>query len=213
MPLKIFEEVGKDNILLSPFCHNLRLAISHMKLEAEFVGVTPKEMGNYQFKALPILKDDKRRIHTAFEIAKYLERNFPISPTIFGGEAGTYLAKFVNSYIEDGLYNYLLGFLKDDILNKLEEADREIFLSRILLINKSKKDNLLEFTRRLNPIRTTLKKQDFLFGERPGYVDFMVYGLFIWANSMTDLTLLNGRDSLNNWLLRVKKTIDQKMVA
>jgi glutathione S-transferase len=205
MSLLIFEEVGENNLIISPSCYTIRLALNHMGLTAEFFGVKPSQLKDFNFKFLPVLKDDKRIIQSGFEVAKYLERNYPLSPTIFGGEAGTYLAKFVDSYVEDGLYTHLLCFLTEDIVKNLSKEDQKIFLSRVVLGNKSKKENLFEFNKKLNPIRLTLKKQEFLFGERPGYVDFLIYGLFSWGETLNGLTLLNRRDALNIWKNKMGK--------
>jgi len=201
--LLVYEEVGKNQKLLSPSCHSVRMALNHLGIKAEFIGLTPGESRDLdiKFKAYPILKDGKRIIQSGFEVAQYLERNFPSAPTLFGGEVGTSLAGFVNSYINENLYPNLLGFLIDDILRSLEEKDQELFLnnSKIILGNKTKSQYLLEFNKRLNPLRLTLKKQDFLCGERPAYADYMFYGLFVWAESLSGLTILHPRDSLHVW--------------
>ena len=204
MALLIYEEVGKNHKLLSPSCHSIRMALDHMGIKAKLIGLTPAESKdlNIKFKSYPILKDGKRIIQSGFEVAKYLERNFPSAPTLFGGQAGTCLSGFINAYVNENLYPNLLGFLTEDILKSLEEKDQEIFLknSKIILGNKTKAQYLLEFNKKLGPLRLTLKKQEFLCGERPAYADYMIYGLFAWAESLTDLALLNPRDSLNGWL-------------
>lgn len=177
------------------------MALAHMGIKAELIGLTPSEIKNVniKFKSFPVLKDGKRIIQSGFEVAHYLERNFPSTPTLFGGEVATSLAEFINSYVKDNLYPHLFCFLADDLMKHLEKSDQEIFLSKVVLSNKTKQENLLQFNKKLNPLRLTLKKQEFLCGERPAYADYMVYGLFVWAESLTNIPLLNSRDSLNSW--------------
>lgn len=199
MPLIVYDMVGKNNKLLAPSSHSLRMALLHMGLRAVFKGVTPSESNTLKFKSPTILKDGKRVIQSGFEAAKYLERNFPFSPTLFGGETATHLANLVECYVKDALYGPMLCFLSEELAKHLDEKEREIFLSGVILGNKNKKEYLLEINKRLNPIRLTLKKQDYLCGERPGYADYIILGLFVWAESFSGLSLLNQRDSLNNW--------------
>jgi len=184
-----------------------------MGIKAELIGVTPSEIKNIniKFKSFPVLKDGKRIIQSGFEVAHYLERNFPSTPTLFGGEVATSLAEFINSYVKDNLYPYLLCFLADDLKKHLEECDREIILSKVVLGNKTKQQNLLLFNKKLNPLRLTLKKQEFLCGERPAYADYMIYGLFVWADSITNIPLLNSRDSLNSWKNRMFDLLNNKV--
>ena len=201
MPLIIYEEVGKNLKLLSPSSHCIRMALDHLGINAEFIGLTPGQLKNLnpKFKYAPILKDDRRIIQSEFKVASYLERNFPSAPTLFVGEERTQMAELLNSYVLDNLYSPLLCFLFDDLMYNLEERDRILFLSKKVFRKKSKKENLLEFNKKLNPLRSTLKKQEFLFGEIPGYVDYMVYALFVWAETLTDFPLLSPKDPLIYW--------------
>ena len=58
------------------------------------------------------------------------------------------------------------------------------------------------FRARLNPLRTTVKASPFVGGERPMYADYLVFGAFQWARSISPFRLLAGDDPIAAWFGR-----------
>ena len=86
------------------------------------------------------------------------------------------------------------GPLSFSIIGK---ALKEIVLHR--------KERLPHFQKLLTPLRTTLKKQEFIAGETPGFSDYIVFGAFQWARCISDFSLLKADDSICLWR---KKMLD-----
>ena len=51
----------------------------------------------------------------------------------------------------------------------------------------------------LAPLRATLQRQPFLGGEAPLYADYVVFGAFMWAASVSPLQLLEDGDAVAAW--------------
>ena len=94
-----------------------------------------------------------------------------------------------------------------DIYKNLAQKDQYYFRgSREKLFGKTLEEivinhdeRLPRFQKLLNPLRTTLKKQDFVAGETPGFSDYIVFGAFQWARCISEFSLLNADDSVYSW--------------
>ena len=94
-----------------------------------------------------------------------------------------------------------------DIFNNLAQKDQNYFReSREKLFGKAleeivinRDERLTRFQILLNPLRTTLKKQDFVAGETPGFSDYILFGAFQWARCISEFSLLNANDSVYSW--------------
>jgi glutathione S-transferase len=58
------------------------------------------------------------------------------------------------------------------------------------------------FRKSLEPLRRTLASQAFLGGERPLYADYLVFGAFQWARSISSFKLLDDDDPIKAWFER-----------
>ena len=59
------------------------------------------------------------------------------------------------------------------------------------------------FRATLQPLRQALKARDFLGGAGPDYADFIVFGAFMWARSVSPLRVLEPNDTLFAWRERM----------
>ena len=75
----------------------------------------------------------------------------------------------------------------------------KLFGKALEIIVRNRDERLPRFQKLLNPLRTTLKKQDFVAGESPGFSDNIVFGAFQWARCISEFSLLNADDSVYYW--------------
>ena len=68
--------------------------------------------------------------------------------------------------------------------------------------------NLASFRQSLEPLRQTLATQPFLGGEAPLYPDYIVFGGFQWARSISPFVLLEKSDPVNSWRERLLDRFD-----
>ena len=63
----------------------------------------------------------------------------------------------------------------------------------------NRQDRLPRLHKLLNPLRSTLSKQEYLSGETPGFSDYIVFGAFQWARCISAFSLLNADDIIYTW--------------
>jgi len=223
---KLYELAGADeNRRFSPYCWRARMALAHKGLEVESLPwhFTEKEAISFSGQErVPVLIDAENTISDSWEIAKYLETEYPDTPSLKLDHGEVLFIKF---WVETVLHPELLQLLVMDIYNNLAQKDQNYFReSREKLFGKAleeivinRDERLPRFQKLLNPLRTTLKKQDFVAGETPGFSDYIVwsisvgtlyfrifsdyivFGAFQWARCISEFSLLNADDSVYSW--------------
>ena len=85
----------------SPACWKVRMALAHKSLDFE-ARPTPyaaiKAIGDGFSPTVPVIDDGGRLIRESFDIAVHLEAAYPDRPTLFGGEGGMAMARFIDSW-------------------------------------------------------------------------------------------------------------------
>ena len=84
----------------SPFCWRSKMALAHKGIEAETVPwrFTEKDkLPQPNAGRVPVIVDDGEVVHDSSAIAEYLENRYAERPSLFGGEAGRALTRFVQN--------------------------------------------------------------------------------------------------------------------
>ena len=101
MGIIFYDLKGRDGRNFSPYCWRTRMALAHKGLNFEHRGTAfteIKDVVNGKFKTVPVIENNGEAICDSNEIAKYLETHFSDHPSLFGGNAGEALCKFVHSW-------------------------------------------------------------------------------------------------------------------
>ncbi|MBC8259998.1 MAG: glutathione S-transferase family protein [SAR324 cluster bacterium] len=206
--IKLYDLAGADeNRRFSPYCWRAKMALAHKGLEAVCLPwhFTQKEIISFSGQErVPVLVDGDNTVSDSWEIAKYLEKEYPDTPSL-KLEAGEVL--FTKYWVETILHPDMLQLLIMDIYNNLVPEDQRYFReSREKLFGKTleevaqnREERLPRFQKLLTPLRITLKKQDFVAGETPGFSDYIVFGAFQWARCISAFPLLKTDDSIYAW--------------
>ena len=64
---------------------------------------------------------------------------------------------------------------------------------------RDREARLPAFRSSLDPLRRTVERQNFLSGEAPAYADYIVFGAFQWARTISDFELLAKEDPVREW--------------
>src|SRR6266702_2106617 len=167
----------------SPFCWRAKMALAHKGLAVETVPwrFTEKDkLPQPNAGRVPVIVDGARVVHDSTAIADYLEEHYPDRPSLFGGETGRGLARFVQNWTETVLQPGLIRLVLLDIYRHIGPEDQAYF----------RKDRETRFG-------TTL--QDFVSGDAPAYPDYIVFGAFQWARAISDFELLAADDPVRAW--------------
>jgi glutathione S-transferase len=220
MSLKLFELVGADATRpFSPYCWRTRMALAHKGLTAESIPwrFTEKAaIAPHGSEKVPVMLDGDKPVADSWIIANYLEDTYPDRPSLFGGEGGRAMARFMNWWGDIAVVGGIFPMIVADIPNKLAEVDADYFRrSREARFGKpleevtaTRDQAVTAFRKSLDPLRLTLKAQPFLGGERPNYADYIVFGGFQWARVVSPFRLLEETDPVYAWRERLFDAFD-----
>ena len=194
----------------SPFCWRAKMALAHKGLEVETVPwrFTEKDkLPTPNGGRVPVIVDDGRVVHDSTAIADYLEERYAERPSLYGGEVGRGVARFVQNWTETVLQTGLIGLVLLDIHRHLGPADQAYFRTdrekrfntTLEDVVKEREARLPAFRASLDPLRRTVERQAFVSGAAPAYPDYIVFGAFQWARAISDFEVLAADDPVRAW--------------
>jgi glutathione S-transferase len=186
------------------------MALAHKGLAVETVpwGFTEKaRLPQPNAGRVPVIVDGGTVVHDSTAIADYLEEHYADRPTLFGGETGRALARFVQNWTETVLQAGIAPLVVLDIHRHSQPQDQDYFrrsreerLGRTLEeVVRDREARLPAFRASLDPLRRTVERQDFISGKAPAYADYIVFGAFQWARAISDFELLAADDPVRVW--------------
>ena len=190
------------------------MALAHKGLAVETVpwGFTEKDrLPQPNAGRVPVIVDGGTVVHDSTAIADYLEEHYADKPTLFGGETGRALARFVQNWTETVLQAGIIPLVVLDIHRHSRPQDQDYFrrsreerFGKILEeVVRDREARLPAFRVSLDPLRRTVERQDFISGNAPAYADYIVFGAFQWARAISDFELLAADDSVRAWRRRM----------
>ena len=220
MTIRLYELVGTDpQRPFSPHCWKVTWALAHKGLDFEtvpipFTGVPGIENG--ATKTVPVIRDGDRLIIDSFDIALYLEEAYPDRPSLFNGEGGKALSRFVERWTQITIHGFLGGAVLHDIHQCLEPADQAYFREsrekrfggRLEDIQAGRDDRREAFRKSLEPLRKMLDVQPFLGGQGPLFADYIVAGAFQWSRIVSSYEPLAADDPIASWFGRILELHD-----
>jgi glutathione S-transferase len=212
--IRLYELVLDNGRSVSPYVWRIRYALGHKGLPFESVPVGFTEIPRLfdgRFKTLPVLSHGDTMLNESWDIAQYLDRAFPDLPAIFSGPAEYAAVRLHDEWFAAVVMRKLSRIYTLDIHDSVRENDRAYYRrSREARFNGTSleeftadRDALLPVVREaLAPLRAQLARSPFLGGGSPTYVDYVAFGAFQWAASVSTLPLLANDDTLRAWLDR-----------
>jgi glutathione S-transferase len=211
MSITMYDLAGAEaHRRFSPFCWRARMALAHKGLAVETVpwGFTEKDrLPKPNVGRVPVIVDGGTIIHDSTAIADYLEEHYADRATLFGGETGRALARFVQNWTETVLQAGIVPLVVLDIHRHSRPQDQDYFrrsreerFGRTLEeVVRDRESRLPAFRASLDPLRRSVERQDFVSGKAPAYADYVVFGAFQWARAISDFELLAADDPIRTW--------------
>jgi glutathione S-transferase len=202
MTITLYDLAGAEaDRRFSPFCWRARMALAHKGLDVATVPwrFTEKDkLPQPNAGRVPVIVDSDRVVHDSTAIADYLEQRYPDRPSLFGGEIGYALARFVQNWTETVLQAGLIRFVVLDIHRHCGPQDQSYFRhsreerlgAALEAVVRDREARLPGFRASLDPLRRTVERQDFVSGSVPAYADYVVFGAFQWARAISDFEVL-----------------------
>jgi glutathione S-transferase len=218
----LYELKAKGEIRFSPYCWRTRMALAHKGIEPELVPVGFSEKQSIAFSGqqkVPIIVDDGTCVFDSWTIACYLEERYPDRPSLFAGNGGLALARFINHWCDKMVHPRLTPLLVGGIADLLEGEDRAYFLTtrqdRLKQAVQTEGEAaacLQRFAEALTPMRETLAERPFVSGVAPAYADYILMGCFQQARSISPVALLDPADPVFAWRTRMMGLFDGLLV-
>ncbi|RYE79634.1 MAG: glutathione S-transferase family protein [Hyphomicrobiales bacterium] len=215
MGILLYELVGADAARpFSPHCWKARMALAHKGLAFETVPVPFTEVPLVEdgfATIVPVLRDGEHRVADSFKIAEYLDAAYPDAPTLFGGEGGRALSRFVESWTQRTIHPFVsTSRALLDIHDSLAAPDQVYFrqsrekvfgkpLEAVIVGDAARLEGFLD---KLKPLRGLLDGQKFLGGATPLFADYIVFGAFQWLRIVSPWQVLPAGDAVTDWFER-----------
>jgi len=220
MGLKLYDLAGAEpERRFSPYCWRTKLALVHKGLPFETIPWRFTDKDAISFSAqgrVPVLIDGDQVVFDSWTIATYLEYAHPDRPSLFRGEGGRAVTRFINAWADVVLSGWIARLIVTDIFAHLAEKDRTYFRQSrekrfgmtLEAVTVDRETDVLEFRKSLQPIRTVLETQPYFGGEEPAYADYAVFSCFQWARCTSSFQLLLTDDSVWAWRDRLLSAFD-----
>jgi len=215
MTITLYDLAGAEqNRRFSPFCWRARMALAHKGLAVKTVpwGFTEKDkLPTPNAGRVPVIVDGGTVVHDSTAIADYLEEHYADRPSLFGGQTGRALARFVQNRTETVLQPGIIPLVVLDIHRHSRPQDQDYFRREreerfgktLEEVVRDREARLPAFRTSLDPLRRTVERQDFISGNAPAYPDYIVFGAFQWARAISDFELLASDDPVRAWRNRI----------
>lgn len=188
---ELFELCGADpELLFSPYCWRVRLALAHKGLDYQSrpIRFTDKELIAFSGqKLVPVLKDGDETINDSLAIFAYLDQRYPEKPLLGEGLAGE-RARLLEKLSFHAVRMPLLKMLIPRVWQVIDPADRDYFrssrekaLGMSLEAFADLQGGERQFREAIAPLENWLQDQPFLDGHSAGGSDYLLAGLMFWA--------------------------------
>jgi glutathione S-transferase len=220
MTITLYDLAGVEaDRRFSPFCWRTRMALAHKGLAVETVPwrfTEKNKLPQPNAGRVPVIVDGERVVHDSTAIADYLEEHYPDRPSLFGGDVGRGVARFVQNWTETVLHTGLIRLVVLDIHRHCGAEDQDYFRrsreerfgTTLEEFVHDRETRLPTFRGSLDPLRRTVERQDFVSGKAPAYADYIVFGAFQWARAISDFELLTADDPVRAWRSRMLDLFD-----
>ena len=219
MALTLYELGGLNDRRYSLFSWRTRFALAHKGLAVEYKPVRVSDKAAIAFSKqdkVPILVDGDETIHDSFRIAQHLETEYAEAPSLFGGETGQALTRFMNSWVDRTIVPRLVPLFVTDVLGIVDEGDGKHMRGNIekafgktleeLAANRDKE--IAAIRRLFDPARASLRSQPFICGSKAAYADYILFSPIQWARIVAPVDLLEAGDALAAWRERMLDLFD-----
>ncbi len=213
MARQLYDLCGIDDRLrFSPYCWRVKFALAHKGLDYETRPwhFTDKDaIGFSEQGKVPVFVDGDHTVVDSYEIFRYLDRAYPDNPLLGEGEAES-RARFFKFYAERSLAQGMMRTIVMDLFNAVHPKDRDYFretrekaMGRTLEEVHAPSTGLTLLDKALEPLRGRLSEVDFLDGDAPAGADYLIFGHFMWARTVSTADLVSNADPVYAWMERM----------
>ena len=179
MTIRVYDLAGAEpERRFSPYCWRTKMALKHKGLPFETIPWLFTEKNAIALSGqgrVPVMLDGDRVVFDSWTIAAYLEDTYPDRPSLFRGDGGRAVSRFVNAWADNILAAGIARLTVADIFAHIDQKDRSYFRETreqrfgmpLEQVSATRDTDVLAFRKTLEPLRAMLGVQPFIGGETP----------------------------------------------
>ncbi|MGX9181345.1 glutathione S-transferase family protein [Mesorhizobium sp. BHbdii] len=214
MTILLYDLVGRDAARpFSPHCWKATMALAHKGVDISTVPTRFLEVPTVEggaSKLVPVIRDGEKVVADSFAIALYLDEAYPERPTLFSGDGGKAMARFIERWSQLTIHPYVTTAAIMDLHAMQDEPNAAYFRQsreqrfgkRLEEVVAARDLGLGAFRASLEPLRSMLTYQPFIGGQSPLFADYIVFGALQWARIASRYRLLDDSDVVAQWFER-----------
>ena len=215
----LYELAGREDYRFSPYCWRNLFALKHKGLDVERVPVKFTDRSSIAMSGqdrVPVLDDNGKIVSDSWNIATYLEEQYPDRPSLFGSVIGQGTAFVFNKWVDISVHAELRPIAVPGAFKHIDPDDtdwfrqsREAMFSMTLeALAEGRAERIRRLQTVLEPVQAALAAQPFLCGEAPAYVDYVLMGSLMWTRVCSDAVLFANDDPIYAWRERMLALFD-----
>jgi glutathione S-transferase len=159
-----------------------------------------------------VIIDDGQWLRESWDIAEYLDAQYPDRPMLFSGDSMKALTKLTEGWlwataVRPWFSCYILDYHNLSLPQDqayVRQSRETLFLQGRKLedVQAGREERLPLVPPQLEPLRQVLKKTAWLGGDQPNYADYRVLAVFLWLASVATIPALHADDPLKDYVDR-----------
>jgi glutathione S-transferase len=211
--LTLYERGNARGDCTSPFVWRVKFALQqkgliYKRVPVGFVDIP--QIGSGRFATVPVVECEGHFIRESWDIAEWLDAQFPNHPPLFSSVAELSMVRFFDKWFGTAIMPLMFRSCVLDIFTHLKPQDRNHFrTTRERQFGLSLEDvsaradhHVAKIRDAILPLRLALRREFFLGAANPNYADYIAWGVFIAFGSVAVRPVLATDDPLNRWLGR-----------
>jgi glutathione S-transferase len=146
-------------------------------------------------------------VHDSWAIAEYLDQEYPNRPLLINDESERVLCRFLQYWSETAVLRPVMQMIAVEATNLLVPEDQGYFRATREArfgatfedLVKDRETRLPELRASFEPLRRDFERRDFIAGKAPSYADYIVFGIFQWAQIVSEFEVLDADDPIRAW--------------
>lgn len=213
-----FYELAAENtdIKFSPFVWRTRMALLHKGVEFESIAWQFKDRDTKEHKTVPAIYDNGKMVSDSWEIAKYLDAQYPDKPMLMKDAEAEAHAQLVSNICNAMLFGTAVSMAIYPVSQIIDDESAAYFIEtreakfgkKLVDLNNEDKDAAkATLAKGLGVFEATLGTSDYLGGDSPTYADYTLFGVLKWIDVVA-YRPVDESTNVGKWFDRISAMYD-----